>query len=77
MLSMQQVQLRSVPRCGGQTRMRGPQGRRAFSCTRCQQQHDSSPEHKNTHSAMLDWTQKLAAIAAAALVLVGLHAVPD
>ena len=74
-VSMQHVQLRPASFCGGPPRMHRHQTRKAFTCTRCQQQqHDNGEKRQNVQQVMLDIGQKMAVIAAASLLTVKQHA---
>ena len=75
MLSMQHVRLRPGSHCGNPPRMQRSQTRRPSSCARCQQQqHDEHFDHSSSQRVLLDFSKKMAAIAAASLLMVKQHA---
>lgn len=74
MLSMQHVRLRPGSYSGA-PRMHRSQTRRPASCARCQQQqHDEHSDHSKSQRVLQDFGQKMAAIAAASLLMVRQHA---
>ena len=67
---MQRAQLRPASVCGGPTRMQPLASRRRSSCVRCQQQHNSAPEHEESQQVLLSIGRKVAAMTAAAMLMV-------